>query len=75
MSEPKLSSATARVKLLIEVGAGSSWGATRSLDQIYRQAGQEAQNMIERIFREAKCGVRIHSCEVTAVAAVEGVQS
>jgi hypothetical protein len=71
MAKSDLSSATAKVTLVIEVPAGSSWGADASLDQIYRQAGEETRNHVERIFREAKTGVRILSSTVTAIAAVK----
>lgn len=71
MAKNDLSSATAKVTLVVEVPAGSSWGADVSLDQIYRQVSEETRNHLERIFREAKTGVRILSSTVTAVAAVK----
>lgn len=50
----------ARVQLIVEVDVGS-WGPGCSLDQVYRQAEEEAQGALNRLFRPEAHKVRIVS--------------
>lgn len=43
---------TAHVQLTIEVDASSSWSKDVTADQVFRQAGEETVNAVERIFHE-----------------------
>jgi len=74
MTKSKLGSAYARVKLVIEVPAGSSWGPECSLDQIYKQAGGETLNKVRNMFDKEYGVGRVRFTEqpeVTAISVVE----
>jgi hypothetical protein len=40
--------ATARVQVTVEVDAGSSWGGDCTVEQIHKQAGEQAISLIHR---------------------------
>jgi len=48
MSEVKKVTANARIRIEIEVSAGSTWGTTTQLEQVHHQATQGAINFLER---------------------------
>jgi hypothetical protein len=66
-------SATARVQITIELPAGSTWGNDCTVDQIYKQAGEETVQALRNIL-SAKWGnnAKIIDHKVTAVFAQRG---
>lgn len=52
MTEEIKVSATAQVRFIVEMPAGSSWGTTCPVDQIFRQAGRETASKLSQIIRE-----------------------
>lgn len=53
-------SAYARVKLEVEISVNSSWGGDCSIDQVHRQAAEEAIGFIEnKVCREADIRLRM----------------
>lgn len=63
--------ATARVRLTIEIDAGSTWGDDCTARQVYDQASQEARHAVENmIIGSNKLGTR---CKIVGKAEVDMV--
>lgn len=59
-NRPKVRTTTgATVTLTIEISNIGSWGSDCKIDQVYRQAREEAVDRINRAFKDDKRGVRI----------------
>jgi len=70
MSDEKMK-ATAKVKLTLEIPIGSSWGKDCTVDQVMKQAKNEAADIVHRVIYRSGLHVKILSTEVKAVFANE----
>jgi hypothetical protein len=52
-------SAHARVTITVEVSVGSSWGDDCPISQVHKQAAQEAQEKLERLFEKERGNLRL----------------
>jgi hypothetical protein len=66
-------STTARVRLTIDVPAGSTWGPECKLGQVFKQAGEETANAVTQALRARFHGAKIiGEVEVIAVTNSDG---
>jgi hypothetical protein len=68
-------SASARVRLEVEIQVGSKWGADCSIQQVHEQAFEEASGKLGRMIEKSgEHGVRIVGDPVITAVIVEGKQ-